>query len=75
VEMPCSKDLTKKPLDLVGSVKPQTYICTMKEKKLVKVSTYAIKNNISTTWVYKLIEDGRLKCVEHDKVKFIEIEK
>lgn len=49
------------------------YFCAMKETKLIKVSTFAIKNNISTTWVYKLIAEGKLKSVVHDGVKFIEI--
>jgi hypothetical protein len=45
----------------------------MNKQKLIKVSTYAIKHNMSSTWVYKLISEDKLKCVIHDGVKFIEI--
>ena len=43
-------------------------------ENLQKVSTYAIKNGISSTWVYKLIEEGKLVCKIIDGVKFIVVE-
>lgn len=40
---------------------------------LVKVSTYAVKNKKSTTWVYDQIKDNKIKLVVIDGVKFIKI--
>lgn len=45
----------------------------MKEKELIRVSTYAKQIDKSVQWVYQLIKDGKLKLVEIDKVKFIEL--
>lgn len=42
-----------------------------KKKKLVTVRTYAINNNISTAWVYKLAEKGKIIIEEIDGVKFV----
>lgn len=38
---------------------------------LKRVSTYAREQGISTTWVYKLAEEGKLTIVEIDGVKFV----
>ena len=46
----------------------------MKEKTLkdfVKVSTYAKQIGTSATWVYKLINKGKLDLLEVDVVKFV----
>lgn len=40
---------------------------------LLKVSSFAIKQGKSTTWVYDQIKEGKLKLVEIDGVKFIKI--
>lgn len=40
-------------------------------EKLVRVSTYAQKNNWSTTYVYNLINKGKVECVVIDGVKFV----
>ena len=45
----------------------------MKEKQLVKISTYAKSIDKSVQWVYKLIESNEVKCVIIDGVKFIEV--
>ena len=45
----------------------------MKEKKLVRVKTYAQQNGITSTWVYKLIKQGKLNCIIHDGIKFIQL--
>ena len=51
--------------------------CTLNPKtkynmeNLVRVSTYAQKNNWSTTHVYDLINEGKVACVVIDGVKFI----
>lgn len=39
---------------------------------LVKISTYAKEQGISTAAVYKQITKGVVKCVEIDGVKFIQ---
>lgn len=40
---------------------------------LQKVSTYAREQGISTTWVYKLAEEGKLEIVEIDGMKFVRV--
>jgi len=40
-------------------------------KKLVKISTYAIKIRKSVTWVHKLAEKNEIEIVEIDGVKFV----
>jgi hypothetical protein len=42
-----------------------------KMENLVRVSTYAKKSNLSTTYIYDLINEGKLECVVIDGVKFI----
>ena len=46
----------------------------METKKLIRIKTYADKIKKSVTWVYKLAEQGDIKMVEIDGVKFIETE-
>jgi reverse gyrase len=45
----------------------------MKEKKLVRISTYANMIDKSVQWVYELEKQGNVKVVVIDKVKFIEL--
>ena len=45
----------------------------MKEKRLIKVSTYAKEIGKSVQWVYQLIKANKIKLVIIDKVKFIEL--
>lgn len=45
----------------------------MKERNLVRVSTYAKVKRVTAQWVYKLGEKGKIKIVEIDKVKFVEL--
>lgn len=40
---------------------------------LVKVSTYAKKQDKSTTWVYLQAKENKVKIVEIDGVKFVKI--
>lgn len=40
-------------------------------EKIVKVSTYAKIKDISSMWVYKLIERGKLKSINIDGVEFV----
>jgi hypothetical protein len=40
----------------------------------VKVSTYAHQNNVSVTWVYKLIKLNVLEMILIDGVKFVRID-
>lgn len=40
---------------------------------LVKVSTYAVDNKKSTTWVYEQAKAGVLKLVIIDGVKFVKV--
>lgn len=40
-------------------------------ENLIRVSTYAKKSNLSTTYIYDLINEGKLECVVIDGVKFI----
>lgn len=40
---------------------------------LVKVSTYAKSINKSTTWVYNLAKEGKIKIVEIDGVTFVKL--
>jgi predicted site-specific integrase-resolvase len=42
-----------------------------KNKTLIRVSNYAKKLNVSTTWVYRLIKEGSVKCEIIDGIKFI----
>lgn len=50
----------------------KNYICRMKEE-LKTVFNYAKSKNVSTTWIYKLIKTGKLKCRIIDGVKFVVI--
>ena len=43
-------------------------------ENLIRVSTYATKVKQSTRNIYKLIESGKLDCIEIDGVKFIKME-
>ena len=43
-------------------------------KNLIKVSTYAKINGLSTMAVYKRIKAGKLKIVIIDKVKFVNLQ-
>lgn len=43
-------------------------------KKLMTISNYALKIKKSRSWVITLIEKGKIKCVEIDGFKFIQIE-
>ena len=45
----------------------------MSKEKLIKVSTYARRIDKSIQWVYKLIEEKKVKCKIIDGVKFIEL--
>ena len=45
----------------------------MEKSKLIKVSTYARKEDISVPAVYKRINAGNVECVEIDGVKFINV--
>ena len=40
-------------------------------ENLIRVSTYAKKSNLSTTYIYDLINEGKLECVVIDGVDFI----
>lgn len=40
-------------------------------EKIVKVSTYAKIKDISSMWVYKLIERGKLKSINIDGVEYV----
>lgn len=40
-------------------------------KKLLKISNYAKKMNISHTYVYKLGEVGKVKIIIIDGIKFV----
>ena len=40
-------------------------------KNLKRVSTYAKIKDISSMWVYKLIERGKLKSINIDGVEFV----
>ena len=42
-------------------------------KNMIKISTFAKRHNISTTYVYKLIKEGKLHCEIIDGVKFIKL--
>jgi len=41
--------------------------------KLITVANYAKSKSISTTWVYKLIKNNKLKSQNIDGIIFIEI--
>ena len=41
--------------------------------ELLTVRNYAKKKGITTTWVYKLIATGKIKCKIIDGIKFIVI--
>ena len=43
-------------------------------KNLMTISNYALKIKKSRSWVVTLIEKGKIKCVEIDGFKFIQIE-
>ena len=45
----------------------------MKTNKLIRVRTYAENNGKSLAWAYKQINDGKVKCVIIDKIKFIQL--
>ena len=40
----------------------------------IKVSTYARNNEVSVTWVYKLIKEEALEMLLIDGVKFVRVE-
>ncbi len=40
---------------------------------LIRVKTYADSIKKSTTWVYELAKEGKIKIVIIDKVKFVKI--
>jgi hypothetical protein len=40
---------------------------------LVRIKTYADQQKKSTTWVYQLAKDNKIKIVEIDKVKFVKV--
>ncbi len=42
-------------------------------QSLKSVANYAKMNNVSTTYIYKLANSGRIKFVEIDGVKFVDI--
>ena len=46
----------------------------MGKKRIIRVSTYARENNVSTMCVYKRLAKGKLKGVIRDGMKFVEVE-
>ncbi len=40
---------------------------------LVRIKTYADRLKKSTTWVYQLAKEEKIKIVEIDKVKFVKV--
>lgn len=40
--------------------------------KLRTIKNYAVKNNVTPTYIYKLIKEGKLKVVMIDNVQFID---
>lgn len=46
---------------------------TQTRTDLVKVSTYAMNNKKSTTWVYDQIKEKKVQLVIIDGVKFIKL--
>ena len=45
------------------------------EENLIRISTYAKREDISVVAVYKRIKTGQLTCVEIDGVKFVKLNK
>lgn len=43
----------------------------MENEKLLRISTYAQQEGISTVAVHKRIKAGKIECVEIDGVKFV----
>ena len=43
--------------------------------KLKSIKNYATMNNVTTSYIYKLIKDKKMNAVVIDDVKFIDIEK
>lgn len=41
--------------------------------KLKKVSTYAKEIDKSVQWIYQLARDGKIKIIEIDGVKFVQV--
>lgn len=46
---------------------------SMETKNLITIANYARMKGISSTWVYKLGKKGKVKIVEIDKMKFVDI--
>lgn len=42
---------------------------------LIRISTYAKSQNVSVGWVHQLAKDNKIKIVEIDKMKFVDLEK
>jgi len=40
---------------------------------MVRIKTYADREKVSTTWVYKLAKLDKIKIVVIDKVKFVKV--
>ena len=49
------------------------YICFMKidTMSLMTVKTFAKDNNVSTSYIYRLIREGRMDSIQIDEVHFI----
>ncbi len=42
---------------------------------LKSIKTYALNNGVTSSYIYKLIKESKIKCVDIDGVKFIDITK
>jgi hypothetical protein len=42
---------------------------------LMTIKNYALSKDVTTSYIYKLIKEGRMSCFEIDGVQFIQVDK
>lgn len=46
----------------------------MEISKLMTIKNYALKENVTTSYIYKLIKDGRMSSFQIDGMQFIQVD-
>ena len=47
----------------------------MEISKLMTIKNYALKENVTTSYIYKLIKDGRMSSFQIDGMQFIQVDR
>lgn len=53
------------------------YICSMKIETsiLITIKNYALRERVTTSYIYKLIKEGKMNSLDIDGVQFIDLKK